>query len=411
MNIILIIWTGFFILDFIVDWLLGILNINTILKNKGAVPENLTDSIDEETYRRSVDYSLCKANFGLFSGVQERVMMILILVSQAVGILDGILGEWRLSAYWHGLLFLVISSWAVGLIRLPASLYAKFVIEEKFGFNTSSFRTCIKDAVLGMIVGIVLLIALLGGLYAVMALSGGYWWLTAWGFVGIFQFLLTILYPMIIAPLFNKFEALPEGELKNCLDALAERCRFAVKGIFVMDGSRRSRHSNAYFTGFGKFRRIVIFDTLIESLSIDELEAVLAHEIGHWKHGHIRKQLIIGIVLNLALFALAGWALNWPPLFQAFGFAAPSLHGFIVLTVFFATPIMSFFSPLTNSLARKYEYQADGFACKQTGGPDAMKSALLNLSRDNLSNLTPHPAYSFWHYSHPALSERLKALC
>ena len=177
-----------------------------------------------------------------------------------------------------------------------------------------------------------------------------------------------------------------------------------------MDGSRRSRHSNAYFTGIGRFRRIVIFDTLISSLKPDELEAVLAHEIGHWKFGHIRRRLLIGIAVNLGFFAAAGWALKWLPLFQAFGFSQPSLHGFIFLMTFFASPIASFFSPLINSRSRKHEYQADGYAVEQIGGSDAMRRALLELGRDNLTNLTPHPAYSFWHYSHPALSERLEAL-
>jgi len=178
----------------------------------------------------------------------------------------------------------------------------------------------------------------------------------------------------------------------------------------VMDGSRRSRHSNAYFTGFGRFRRIVIFDTLIEALEDDELEAVLAHEIGHWTHRHIHKRFLAAIVVNLGLFALAGTLLTWPPLFSALGFAVPSLHGLLFILVFYTAPLNFLVSPLSNLWSRKNEYQCDRFAAERTGGTRAMIRALIALSRDNLSNLTPHPAYSFWHYSHPAPLERLRAL-
>ena len=177
-----------------------------------------------------------------------------------------------------------------------------------------------------------------------------------------------------------------------------------------MDGSRRSRHSNAYFTGLGRFRRIVIYDTLIESREEDELEAVLAHEIGHWKFGHIRKRLLVSSVTSLGLFALVGAVLDWTPLYTAFGFAEPSLHALLFWLTFFSGPLGSLFSPLSNIWSRKHEYQADRFAVEQTEGSQPMRGALLNLGKDNLSNLTPHPAYSFWHYSHPALSERLAAL-
>ncbi len=409
-NIILICWIVLFALDFFTEWLLDILNINTIIRNRNEVPGNFSGFINAETYRKSHEYSLRKAHFGLFTSVQGRVFIILILAFQLTGFLDNLISRWALPAYWHGLLFLMAGSLALGLVRLPTTLYSRFIIEEEFGFNTTGMKTFLFDLMKSSIVGFLLVLALLAGLYMALALAGEYWWLGSWLFVTIFQFILTILYPLVIAPLFNKFEMLPPGDLRIRLEELANRCGFAVKGIYVMDGSRRSRHSNAYFTGIGRFRRIVIFDTLIESLTADELEAVLAHEIGHWKHGHIRQRLLIGIVINFAVFIAAGWALEWEPLFRAFGFNRVSLHGLIVVLTFFSAPITAFFSPLINGWMRKHEYQADSYAARQTGSSKTLSDALITLSCDNLSNLTPHPAYSFWHYSHPSLAERLKAL-
>ncbi len=409
-TLIIVLYLGLFALDFLLDWFLDILNINSSLKNRDCIPEAFTDSIDDETYRRSVDYTLRKGRFELLSSLEGRVLVLIVLFTGAAGALDSLLGSWNLPLYWHGLLFLTISSAVLGLAGMPSSLYSRFVIEEEFGFNTMNARGYFSDMLKQLPLGIIILMILLAGLYAALAWTGRWWWMAAWGFWTVFQLLMVVLYPLVIAPIFNKFEPLPEGPLKERLSALAERCEFSNKGIFVMDGSRRSRHSNAYFTGLGKFRRIVIYDTLIESLTKEELEAVLAHEIGHWEFGHIRKRLMVSVISSLGMFALAGILLNWTALFTAFGFAVPSLHGLLFWLIFFSSPVTALFSPLSNIWSRKHEYQADRFAVKQTGGGRFMKGALLKLGKDNLSNLTPHPAYSFWHYSHPALSERLAAL-
>ena len=412
MNTILLIWLLVFIIEFLIDWSLDILNISTILKNRGSIPPAFNGLITEFRLHRSADYSLRKARFGLFTGIQSRLVVIIVLTRGGAGALDTFteMLSGGSSPYWHGLLFLALSSLALTIIGLPASLYSRFVIEEEFGFNTAGFRTFLADTLKSLILGGILLMALLAGIHAARTWFDSLWWLIAWAFFTLFQLLLTVIYPVLIAPLFNRFEPLAEGELKTRLETLARRCRFAVGGIYTMDGSRRSRHSNAYFTGIGRLRRIVIFDTLIDTLSIDELEAVLAHEIGHWKHGHIRRGLIISVAVSLILFALAGIALEQPPLYRAFGLNGPSLHGLIFLLTFFAAPFTSFLTPLANALSRHHEYQADRFAAARTGGPAAMRAALLQLSRDNLSNLTPHPAYSAWHYSHPAPAERLAAL-
>lgn len=407
---ILFIYLAFFIIDFFLDWILDILNLNESLKNKNSIPERFRGFFTEEAYRKSVDYSQRKGRFGLFLNIQDRILLLAVLFTGAAGILDGLCESWNLPEYWHGYLFLALAMSVVSLIKLPSSLYSQFVIEEEFGFNTTTFKIMVMDSLKGLLVGAILMAALLGGLYGAMALVGSFWWLIAWGFWGIFQLLMAVIYPTLIAPLFNKFEPLPDGNLKNRLTSLADRCGFANKGIFVMDGSRRSRHSNAYFTGIGRTRRIVIYDTLIDALEDDELEAVLAHEIGHWKHGHIRTGLLISFAAGLVLFAVVGYALRWEALFTAFGFASPSLHAMLFWLTFFSGPLTFLLSPLTNIRSRKHEYQADRFARENTSGPEPMRRALLALSRDNLTNLTPHRAYSFWHYSHPTLSERLAAL-
>lgn len=410
MNMIPGIWIAFFIAAFLVDWLLDILNIGHIMKNRHAVPDCFAGVIDNDTYAKSVRYSLRKAHFGLITSVQGRVILLIVYVSGAVSFLEGGLSGWNLPIYWHSLLFLTIAFFALQVVEIPASLYGKFVIEEEFGFNKSGIGLYLADKSKELIIGLIMLMALLGGLHLIMRWTGQLWWLVGWVFITGFQLIVTVLYPVLIAPLFNKFEPLKEGELRTKLEELASRCKFPVKGIYVMDGSRHSRHSNAYFSGIGRARRIVLYDTLIDQLPPEELAAILAHEIGHWKYGHIRRFLLLGMIVNLGLFALAGLAMQWPLLFQTFGFPRPSLHGIIFLAAFFTQPLTFFFSPLMFGISRRYEYAADGFAARHTDGPEAIKSALLSLNRDNLSNLTPHPVYSFWHASHPSLSERLAAL-
>jgi STE24 endopeptidase len=409
-NIILAVYLVLFAAEFLLDWFLDILNINSSLKNRGAVPEQFSKVVDTVTYRRSVDYTLRKGRFGLFTSLEGRAVLLIVLFTGAAGALDDFLGAMIPGAYWHGLIFLAAASVALGIAGLPSSLYSRFVIEEEFGFNTMTARSYLADMVKQIPLALVILMALLGGLYGALAWTGRWWWLAAWGFWMVFQLLMVVLYPLVIAPIFNKFKPLSEGPLKVRLSELAGRCGFPNRGIFVMDGSKRSRHSNAYFTGLGKFRRIVIFDTLMEALEDDELEAVLAHEIGHWKFGHIRKRLAVSALVTLAGFGLIALLLNWTELYIAFGFSSPSIHAMLFWISFFSSPLTSIVSPMSNIWSRKHEYQADKFAAAQTSGPPAMKRALLNLGRDNLSNLTPHPAYSFWHYSHPALGERLKAL-
>jgi STE24 endopeptidase len=244
-----------------------------------------------------------------------------------------------------------------------------------------------------------------------LRISGGWWWLLAFGFFTIFQLFITIIYPSVIAPLFNKFRPLEQGSLKQKIESLLQKVNYTSKGIFIMDGSRRSAHSNAYFTGIGKTKRIVLFDTLVNKLEEDEITTVLAHEIGHQKKKHVVKMLIISLAGTLAGFFIINLLLYYQPLYTAFGFSRISFHAILVLLGLCSGAFTFMFNPLFSMLSRRYEYQADGYAAGQVKkGAFYLKNALIGLSKDNLSNLTPHPFYSFYYYSHPTLAERINAL-
>ena len=407
---VLAVYLGIFLLSFLLDWFLSILNINFALKNHEMLPANLEAHIDQSSYSRSMEYALRKSRFNLVQSFVERIFILVILFTGIAGTLDTLVGSAGLSPYWQGFMFLALASTLLWAAALPGSLYFQFVIEEEFGFNTTSPRTFFSDTAKKVLIALSILAAFLGGLYAILELAGDWWWIWAWGFHTLLQLLVMVLFPLLIAPLFNKFTSLPEGALRKRLETLADHCSFPNRGIFAVDGSRRSRHSNAYFTGIGKTRRIVLFDTLIDSLQEDEIEAVLAHEIGHWKSGHILRRLAAATLASLMFFGLIGIILNWESFFSAFGFNSPSLHALLFCLTFYTRPLALLFSPITSKWSRKHEYQADEFAVKQMGDSMPLKEALLKLGKGNLSNLNPHPLYSFWHYSHPALSERLTAL-
>jgi STE24 endopeptidase len=242
-----------------------------------------------------------------------------------------------------------------------------------------------------------------------MRFTGSLWWLWLFGFLVVFQVLLMWLYPTLIAPLFNRFVALPEGPLRSRLEALARDAGFANRGLYLMDASRRSGHSNAYFTGL--FRpRIVLFDTLVERMSVDEAASVLAHEIGHYRAHHVHRRLALSLLATFVSLLFLSWLVPWPPLHAAFGFSAPTLHGAVALLSLGGGAFVFWLQPLASRISRRHEYEADRYSIRLARAPEALKSALLRLNGENLSNLHPHPWYSAWHYSHPALVERLAAI-
>jgi len=407
---ILIIYLILFSMEFLTSWFLSVLNLNNVLKNRDTLPEMFRDSFTGEQYSASVGYTLTHGRFSLVSGFAESVFLLIIILTGFLGDLDNWLYRFLPGGYLYNLVYILIISMIFSLISLPSSIYSQFYIEESYGFNKTTPAVWLSDLLKQILLTPVLMAPLLLGLFFFMDRTGSLWWLYASGFIALFQLTVFLLYPVLIAPLFNKFTPLEDGSLKERLAALAERTGFKTSGIFVMDGSRRSAHSNAYFTGLGKARRIVLFDTLINSLTEEELEAVLAHEIGHYKNKHITKRLIMSLCMMTAGLFVLSFLMGWEPLYGAFGFSRTGYHAILVILAFCSSPFSFFLSPLSNSWSRKHEYEADRFAREACGTSVPMEQALLKLGKDNLSNLTPHKAYSFFHYSHPALSERLAAL-
>jgi STE24 endopeptidase len=309
----------------------------------------------------------------------------------------------------EGILFCLSVALTFSLLSLPVGLYSTFVLEERFGFNKTTLRLYLTDKLKGFLVSLVIGVPFLFGVLTLMEESGPAWWLWAFLFILAFQLLMVVLYPTLIAPLFNKFEPLKEGEIRERILALAEKAGFKTSGIYTMDGSRRSAHSNAYFTGLGKSKRIVLFDTLLEQMTPDQALAVLAHEIGHYKMKHVRKMLVIqAIFLFVGLYILS-LLVDYEPLFRAFGIE-PSSHAALVLFSIIAGPFTFYLAPFMNLLSRKHEYEADRFAVRMLKDGRPMEEALFNLTVKNLSNLTPHPWYSAYHYSHPTTAERIQAI-
>ncbi|MDZ4355674.1 MAG: M48 family metallopeptidase, partial [Variovorax sp.] len=299
-----------------------------------------------------------------------------------------------------------------GLLDLPFELYSTFRIEQQFGFNRMTWKLYVADLFKGVLVGALIGLPIAALMLWIMGAAGGLWWLWAWGAWMGFNLLVLVLYPTVIAPLFNKFVPLADESLKVRVQALMARCGFAAKGLFVMDGSTRSAHANAYFTGFGASKRVVFYDTLLRQLNAGEVEAVLAHELGHFKHRHIVKRLVAMFALSLAGFALLGWVSTQVWFYAGLGVqpnlspAAPN-NALALLLFMLAVPVFSFFvAPLPARLSRKHEFEADAYAVAQTSGAD-LSAALLKLYQDNASTLTPDPVFVKFYYSHPPASERL----
>lgn len=393
------------------DLLLNVLNRREVRRHQGP-PAAFAGRFDAEEFARIRAYTLDRLGFDRVSLAWSSAITLAVLFSGLLPWLDGALAQALGRGPAQGAAFLASIALILAVLALPLSAWSTFRIEGRHGFNTMTWGLFWKDAVKELALSLALGLPILYVLLRIMEKAGTHWWL--WGFLAVFAFqmILVVVYPVLIAPLFNRFKPMEEGELKASLLELAGRLRFPARGIFVMDGSRRSLHGNAYFTGFGRFRRIVLFDTLLDQMAPSEMRGVLAHEIGHYKLGHIRKLLLVQSAALLLFFYLASLAIQWPPLYQAFGFPGPGAGAavglFLFVTAFSSLSIL--IAPLRNLLSRRHEYQADAYAVKALRDPESMRDALIKLSRKNLANLTPHPWYSAFHYSHPALAERIAAL-
>ena len=395
----------FFFLELIWKTFLELLNVRHIQNT----PAEFAGLISEETCKKCAAYNMARGRFSVCENIFSSAVILVLIFSGALGGLDAFFRGLPLHPTLCGILCIFTVFLIFYVSTLPFSLYSRFVIEERYGFNKMTGRLFVRDAVKGLLLSALLCAPLLAALFWFMDAAGTLWWLIAFAFTATFQICLSLVYPLLIAPLFNKFTPLPEGGLKDKITALAGRLSFNMRGIFVMDGSQRSRHSNAYFTGLGSVKRIVLFDTLLESLSEDEICAVLAHEIGHEKKKHMYKRLAASLFMLFAAFFVINAVYRWEPLFTAFGFSSMSYQGIFIILSFCSSPFTFFLAPLFTSVSRRHEYAADTYAAG-AGYTRELETALIKLGKDNLTNLRPHPLYSFYHYSHPALAERTAAL-
>ncbi|MFN7122622.1 MAG: M48 family metallopeptidase [Hydrogenophaga sp.] len=401
------------VLGLITRTVLASRQIRHVARHRGTVPAAFSDTISVAAHQKAADYTITKTQFGL---LEIAIDAALLLGWTLLGGLDW-LNQTLLAALGGGMVqqLALLGSFAIigGLITLPLGWYATFRIEERFGFNKMTLSLWLGDLLKGTLVGALIGLPIAALVLWLMGAAGPAWWLWAWGAWMVFNLLALVLYPTVIAPLFNKFEPLADETLKTRVNALMQRCGFAAKGLFVMDGSKRSAHANAYFTGFGAAKRVVFFDTLLKQLSPEEIDAVLAHELGHYKRRHILKRIVLMFSLSLAGFALLGWVSSQAWFYSGLG-VMPSLdtpNDALALILFLmVVPLFTFFlSPLMAQLSRKHEFEADAYAVEHTNGPD-LASALLKLYKDNASTLTPDPVYARFYYSHPPASERLSRL-
>ena len=393
------------------ELVLSALNRAEVRRHAAEPPPAVAAIMDTPTYIKSVNYTLERSWFGVVTGIFDTLVLALFVFGGVLPwLFVRVLGWGPLDAIWTHALFILLAGFLLSIPSLPFEWWEQFRIEARFGFNQSTPKLWVMDKLKGLMLLFVIGFPLLWALLSLVRWAGSQWWL--WGFALVFgfQLLMLVLYPKLILPLFNKLTPLPEGELRARLLALGDRTGFRAKTIQVMDGSKRSAHSNAYFTGFGRFRRIVLFDTLISQLTAEELEAVLAHEIGHYRKGHIPKMLAISAFMLLAAFAVIAWLAQSLWFNTAFGFPAGELAPAFLLFGLLSGLVTFWFSPLMHLLSRKHEYEADAFARDAVGGPEPMVGALRKLAQKNLSNLTPHPWFSAFFYSHPTLVERERAL-
>jgi STE24 endopeptidase len=406
MNTLTLIFLLALALSFAVEYWLLQRQKQHVLAHRDAVPEGFRERITPEAHRKAADYTLDRARVTGWDKMSGVILTLLFTLGGGVNALSGLWAGFDLPPLAAGvglLLSFFLLSW---LLELPLSLYRIFVIEQRHGFNRNTPRQYAKDSALELLLGGLIGAPLLAGVLWAMDSSGAFWWLWAWALLMGFSVLMSWAFPTLIAPLFNKFTPLGNAALKERIEKLLQRCGFHSEGIFVMDGSRRSGHGNAYFTGFGAHKRIVFFDTLLDTLEAEEVEAVLAHELGHFKRRHVLKSLILGAVMTLAGFALLGWMAGQDWFYAGLGVERASNATALLLFLLISPAFTTLLQPLLTSLQRRHEFEADDFAAEHARA-ESLISALVKLYRDNASTLTPDPLYAAFHYSHPPASIRI----
>ncbi|OHC62193.1 MAG: peptidase M48 [Rhodocyclales bacterium GWA2_65_20] len=394
---------------------LDLRHLRHVVLHRDWVPAGFAGRIELDDHRKAADYTVAKVRIGLIEIVVDTVVLLALTLGGALSLIDQGLDAWLGSGYVHGLALFACVGLIGFIIGLPASLYRTFRIEAGFGFNKLTWPLWLADLAKGIALAVLIGGPLLLAVLWLMDVMGKSWWLYVWLLWLGFNLLVLFLYPTVIAPLFNKFTPLEDASLKQRIEALLQRCGFASSGLFVMDGSKRSAHGNAYFTGFGRAKRIVFFDTLLEKLAPAEIEAVLAHELGHFHHRHVIKRIALSSVLSLAFLWLLGQLIDQPWFFAGLGVGADGTESAMgtamgLLLFSMVLPVFLFpLAPLTSALSRRHEYEADAYAAKQTAASDLI-AALVKLYRDNAATLTPDPLHSLFHDSHPPASQRIARL-
>lgn len=407
MNIYGIIILATLLIDFSLQLLADWLNLRAL---QDTIPAEFQDTFDPDRYRKSQQYLQVTTRFGLFSSTISLVATLAFWFAGGFNYLDIIVRGWNFPELPTGLLYIGLLLLLRMALSLPFSIYDTFVIESRFGFNKTSVATFITDRLKGIILAVMIGGPLLAVILLFLEKTGQLAWLYCWLISTAVTLVIQFVAPTWIMPLFNKFTPLAEGPLKEAILNYAGSVKFPLENVFVIDGSRRSSKANAFFTGFGKHRRIALFDTLIEQHDTSELVAILAHEIGHFRKKHILKNLVVGIIHMGFMFYLLNLFIGKPELFAAFYLAQPSLYVGLILFGLLYSPVEFLLGILLQSISRKYEYEADAFAGQTTGNPEALVRALKKLAANNLSNLSPHPLYVLLHYSHPPLEQRITAL-
>jgi STE24 endopeptidase len=409
-NYLLLTFLAVFLLRAGIQIYLNRINLSHLRQHGTTVPEIFQDIIDPEKLKRISAYTVDSDHFNMVATLANQGLFLIILLSGFLPWLVKTISLWNGGPIGSGLIFFAVLSIFTNLLRIPFGLYETFVIEERYGFNVMNFKMWSIDLLKSVVIVAILGGLLLSLLLALVIYGGNTWWIWAWMLVGGFELILLWLFPVVILPLFNKFDPIENKGLENRIRTLMEKVGLRAKGIFKMDTSKRSKHTNAFFVGLGRSKRIVLFDTLLASHTEEEVLAVLAHEAGHWKKKHVLRMLVLLEILSFISFYVVAKFLKWPLLYQTFGFQGFIVYVGLFLIGAFISLLGYFAQPLESAISRRFELEADDFASElmETGEP--MRNALKRLASDNLANLTPHPLYAWVNYSHPPLVERIKRL-
>jgi STE24 endopeptidase len=406
MNTLFIIILSIILIDFFFDKILDFLNLKNL---SPELPKEAEGIYDKEKYKKSQEYYKVNHRFSTLTSVVTLIALLLMLFFRGFSFVDSLVRSYTDNSILMAMAFFGILGFASDLLGMPFSLYQTFVIEEKFGFNKTTVKTWMGDKLKGYLLAAIVGGGLLALIMWVYQSTGQYFWLFAWMIISFFQIFVTMFYTTVLVPIFNKLTPLPEGELRTAIEEYCKKVGFKLNNLFVIDGSKRSAKANAYFSGLGAKKTIVLYDTLIEKHTTEELVAVLAHEVGHYKRKHTLTGTIQGVVQTGVMLFIMSFFLGNPQLSQALGASASSFHLDILVFGLLYSPLSEILGIISNIISRKHEFEADAYA-KETYNGKALGEALKKLSSDNLSNLKPHPAYVFVHYSHPPVLERLKHL-